>query len=107
MGPRSRTLRAFLECLEWDGAAAVTEFVSGLEDQPEDVRSVVERVTTGYLERTPSGGYHTFYTSPAAAGNTKLAQAEDGGTLIETRGVGGLGHHGTQWRRCPPDRRVL
>jgi hypothetical protein len=42
--------------------------------------------------RDPSGGRHVYYRCAALSGNTKLAQADDGGkpkTLIETRGEGG------------------
>ena len=42
--------------------------------------------------QTPSGGDHFYFRSTSApAGNLKLARAEDGSTLIETRGEGGQG----------------
>ena len=45
------------------------------------------------VARTPSGGYHVYvrYESEGSPiGNVKLARTEDGRTLIETRGEGGL-----------------
>jgi hypothetical protein len=56
---------------------------------------LLERVESGYLERTPKGGAHVLYRCESGRGNTKLAQRvnpETGKpeTVIETRGVGGF-----------------
>lgn len=51
---------------------------------------LLDRLYEGYYERSPSGGYHWAYRcTEAVGGNTKLAMAADGTTLIETRGEGG------------------
>lgn len=46
---------------------------------------------TGYSEMTPAGGLHMIYrlSDHPVPGNEKIAQAEDGKTLVETRGEGG------------------
>lgn len=51
---------------------------------------LVERIETGYLERSPGGGYHWLYRCVTAVeGNTILARNMDGTVRIETRGEGG------------------
>lgn len=48
------------------------------------------RITTGWVEQSPSGGFHFHYRLEAdVPGNTKLARAEDKQVLAETRGEGG------------------
>lgn len=48
----------------------------------------------GYMESTPSGGFHFLYriSNADVPGNEKIAQmaGDDGGCLIETRGEGGF-----------------
>ena len=59
-----------------------------------------DRITGGYLERTPGGGYHVLFRSPHPSGATKLAQRpkrpdekqherDHWQVLIETKGEGG------------------
>lgn len=49
------------------------------------------RITNGWLEQSPSGGWHWLYrvNGDPITGNTKLAKAEDGSVIAETRGTGG------------------
>ena len=50
-----------------------------------------ERLTAGWFELSPSGGYHWFYRLDGTVpGNTKLAQAPNKETTAETRGEGGF-----------------
>lgn len=89
-----------LEMLEIEGRAVadgtVTRFLTALEDH--GLTDVRDRILNGYLERSPSGGLHLFYTvNGPITGNTKLAQRPDPepdnphhvAALIETRGEGG------------------
>ena len=57
-----------------------------------DLGELWDRVTSGYLEFTPTAGMHTYYriTDGPARGNTKLARDEAGNVLVETRGEGGF-----------------
>lgn len=51
-----------------------------------------ERLNAGWLELSPSGGFHWIYRLEAGAkvpGNTKLARNAQGEVLAETRGEGG------------------
>lgn len=49
-----------------------------------------DRVTTGWVEMSPSGGFHFHYrVEGEVPGNTKLARAADKLVLAETRGEGG------------------
>ena len=72
-----------LECLDFDsGGEAFRPFQKLVE--PELGMRLV-------CERSPSGGVHVFYRcSGPVDGNQKLALAENGGVLIETRGEGGI-----------------
>ncbi|QZY52904.1 phage/plasmid primase, P4 family [Leucobacter tenebrionis] len=81
-----------VEMLELEGRAAhhLPELAqlaeaSGLAD-------LWQRINTGWLELSPSGGVHWFYRldGMAVPGNTKLAAAPDKTTLAETRGEGGF-----------------
>jgi hypothetical protein len=53
-----------------------------------------QSLVDGYMESTPSGGFHFLYRISDAdvPGNEKIAQmaGDDGGCLIETRGEGGF-----------------
>jgi hypothetical protein len=92
-----------LEMLEFEGRAVA----EGLADQyrvlaeAAGLGDVLRRVQGGYVERTPSGGFHLLYRVPRPNGNTKLAarlatedelstdSASSVKVLIETRGEGG------------------
>jgi putative DNA primase/helicase len=88
-----------LELLEFDDRASAWDAFSRLiEDN--GLGDVWRRMTDGYLERTPSGGCHVFFHSPAPSGATKLAQRpkrpdemrherDRWQVLIETKGEGG------------------
>lgn len=58
----------------------------------------------GYSEWTPSGGLHMIYriTDHEVPGNEKIAQAQDGKTLVETRGEGGYTIVAPTAGRCHP-----
>ena len=48
------------------------------------------RLCNGWLEQSPSGGWHWFYRIDGdVPGNTKIAQAANKDTIAETRGTGG------------------
>jgi P4 family phage/plasmid primase-like protien len=51
--------------------------------------ALVERIESGYMEKTPGGGCHWLYRCEEIAANTKLAKDSDDRILIETRGEGG------------------
>ncbi len=77
-----------LEMLEFEAEDTYTEFcdralASGLGP-------LLDRVASGYRERSPRGGVHLFYRCVAVAGNAKLASTSDGTPLVETRGAGGF-----------------
>ena len=88
-----------IECLEVEGRAVASKLhitakeiaeASGLGD-------LWEKINTGYVEQSPSGGIHWLYRISDAEtipGNTKIAQrpGENGGVevLVETRGEGGF-----------------
>jgi putative DNA primase/helicase len=87
-----------LELLEFDKRSdycAYEDFKAAAADV--GLGELVEKIEAGYLERTPSGGFHWFYVCDEARPNTKLAErpAPTGGdphgreVLIETRGAGG------------------
>ena len=77
-----------LEMFEFDSAPAEKLFRELAASR--GLSPLLECLDRGYSERTPGGGLHWLYrlTEPVA-GNTKLASAPDGKTLIETRGEGG------------------
>ena len=88
-----------LELLDFDDQASAWEPFSRLTDD-NGLGDVWLRVTRGYQERTPTGGFHVFFRSPQPAGALKLAQrAKRPGemrherdrwqSLIETKGEGG------------------
>jgi len=81
-----------LEVIEFEDLEIYTRFKECAHELGLD--SLIERIETGYLERSPSGGFHWLYfTEDHPTGNTKLAQSiNDSGerkTRIETRGEGG------------------
>lgn len=85
-----------LEMLELEGRA----IAMGLLDEATELATnsglldLLQKVTNGYAEYTPSGGVHFYYriSDAPVPGNTKIARqpGEDGGVLIETRGEGGF-----------------
>ena len=77
-----------LECFEFDAGGRLYEhFKATARDMGHG--DLIDRLEAGYLERSPSGGYHWLYRCSVISGNTKLAVAADGLSLIETRGEGG------------------
>lgn len=95
-GPISGNLE--LAEIEGDYAELLPDLVK-LADEA-GARAVWDKVTAGWLEISPSGGYHWFYRvdGPDVAGNQKLAQDDpiydDQGrksvpTIAETRGARG------------------
>jgi putative DNA primase/helicase len=87
------------ECLEFDnGGAAYEGFLQRAE--AEGLGNLIERIRSGYEERSASGGIHLIYRCEVISGNVKLAQAYLGldpdtakpiiKVLIETRGEGGF-----------------
>ena len=79
-----------LECLEFEAEATYQAFVEAAQQL--DLGELVERIDSGYSERSPGGGVHWLYRCPEITGNTKLARdpGPDGPkVLIETRGEGG------------------
>ena len=72
-----------LECLDFDS--------HGEAFPPFQERVPPELGMRLVCENSPSGGVHVFYRcSSPVDGNQKLALAENGGVLIETRGEGGI-----------------
>jgi len=87
-----------LEMVEAEGRAVNAGLVKEAEDIARNtgLEDLFNRITDGYFEVTPSGGYHWLYkcTEPVA-GNQKLAQrpgseATGREVLFETRGEGGF-----------------
>ena len=74
-----------LELLDFDDRATFDEFRS--RARAAGLGDLLLRVEQGYTEFTPRGA-HLFYRSNGAK-TEKLAQAEDGKALIETKGAGG------------------
>ncbi|MCT1366605.1 phage/plasmid primase, P4 family [Rothia sp. p3-SID1597] len=54
-------------------------------------RPLFDRITNGWLEQSPSGGYHWIYrlTGTDVPGNQKLARTTKRDVIAETRGQGG------------------
>ena len=77
-----------LECFEFDAGGRLYEHYKATA-RALGHGDLIDRLETGYLERSPSGGYHWLYRCSTISGNTKLAVSEDGQSLIETRGEGG------------------
>uniref|UniRef100_UPI0024919558 bifunctional DNA primase/polymerase n=1 Tax=Salana multivorans TaxID=120377 RepID=UPI0024919558 len=80
-----------LEMVEIEGRAA--NDLPQLRQLAEDtgLGDLWNRITTGWTETSPSGGFHFHYrlTDQVVPGNTKLARDEAGLVLAETRGAGG------------------
>ena len=92
-----------LEMLELEGRAVA----DGIHDRFREIAEaaglgdVLSRIEAGYVERTPSGGYHLLYRVSSPQANTKLARrpatadelvenpADTIKVLIESRGEGG------------------
>jgi putative DNA primase/helicase len=88
-----------LEVLDFDDRASAWDDFQTLVDD-HGLGDLWDRVTGGYLERTPGGGYHVLFRSPDPSGSTKLAQRpkrpdekqhehDNWQALIETKGEGG------------------
>jgi hypothetical protein len=88
-----------LELLDFDDRASAWDAYQSLVDD-NGLRDVWDRVTGGYLERTPGGGYHVLFRSSNPTGALKLAQRpkrpeekqherDNWQVLIETKGEGG------------------
>jgi hypothetical protein len=91
MGYVCGTVSDGLEALDFDDAAAWTAFEALVEDH--GLEDLWRRVSDGYLERTPGGGYHILWRTDACEGSQKLACRPVDRTdkvLIETRGEGGF-----------------
>lgn len=86
-GEASRNLIMF----EIEGHAAHrTAELRDLADQT-GLTTLWQRLGSGWLELSPSGGMHWFaYLDHPAPGNTKYAQAPDRTTVAESRGTGGF-----------------
>jgi bifunctional DNA primase/polymerase-like protein len=84
-----------LEVLDFDDHGAYEAFRNAAIEL--GLGELVERIESGYLEESPSGGVHWPYYVPKVLGSTKLAkrpaptEANPHGTkvLIETKGEGG------------------
>jgi putative DNA primase/helicase len=87
-----------LECLEFDDPTVYRSFLELAQTTKLD--HLLDRIETGYLERSPSDGIHWLYRSSAIGGNVKLARRPKKAeemvhpedrvkTLIEIRGEGG------------------
>lgn len=77
-----------LECFEFDSGGRLYEHYKATA-RALGHGDLIDRLEQGYLERSPSGGYHWLYRCDVIAGNTRLAIAADKQSLIETRGEGG------------------
>lgn len=81
-----------VEMLELEGRAAhhLTHLTALAEAS--GLTELWQRINTGWLELSPSGGVHWFYrlSDAPVPGNTKLASGADKVTLAETRGEGGF-----------------
>lgn len=80
-----------LELLEVEGRAA--HQITHLQDlaKTTGLGPLWEKITDGWFELSPSGGYHWFYRlDHPTPGNTKIAQASNRETIAETRGEGGF-----------------
>lgn len=106
--PNGDLARYEVGLFEFDDAATYDAFLAAAQHDPV-VGPVVQRMRTGYEERTPSGGIHLVFYCPEIETNSKLAQRPkrdderrrlpDGTldpddtvkTTIETRERGGFG----------------
>jgi putative DNA primase/helicase len=92
------TVSGGLEGLDFDEADAWHAYESLIQDH--GLELLWHRTKSGYLERTPSGGYHVLWRTDAGQSNQKLARRpkrpeemkdehDKIKTLIETRAEGG------------------
>jgi putative DNA primase/helicase len=83
-----------LELLELEGRAVGAGILGDLVQlaQAAGLGDLLQRLLTGYLERSPSGGLHFLYRldGEPVPGNLKLARDAHRQVLIETRGEGGF-----------------
>jgi putative DNA primase/helicase len=82
-----------LEMFEIEGRAAAAGLGERLAEHMRDngLGDLWRRITDGYLEQTPSGGYHWLLRIDGACRPpTKLASSATGECLIETKGEGGF-----------------
>ena len=93
-----------LEMVELEGRAVAAGALETLQALAADhgALRVLDRITEGYFERTPSGGIHLLYRlhdcdvriyrddGGLVRRNTKLARSVDRQVLAETRGEGGF-----------------
>ncbi|MGO2111714.1 MAG: bifunctional DNA primase/polymerase, partial [Pseudoclavibacter sp.] len=82
-----------LEMLELEGRAADQQALIGDLANASGLADVWTRITTGWVEQSPSGGVHWQYRladdgNPMPR-NTKIARDADGLVLAETRGEAG------------------
>ena len=75
-----------LECLDFDTHRVWEQYKEAAKQA--GLTDLVRKVWEGYAEQSPNG-FHLLYQCSEIDGNTKLAQAADSKTLIETRGEGG------------------
>ncbi|WP_134324697.1 phage/plasmid primase, P4 family [Cumulibacter soli] len=81
-----------LEMIELEGRAVADSLGARLAQLLADngFSDLWTRITSGYVEQTPSGGVHYLYrVDGEVRGNTKLARDCAGEATIETRGAGG------------------
>lgn len=91
IGVVTGTISGGLEMLEVEGRVATR--IPELKElaHASGLGPVWDRITAGWFELSPSGGYHWFYRLDGTVpGNTKLAQAPSKETTAETRGEGGF-----------------
>jgi hypothetical protein len=80
-----------LELFEFEGRAVEAGLVRRFcEDAKADpvLTEIIDRISTGWAEKSPSGGLHLNYRC-IETGCVKLARRADGKDLIETKGEGG------------------
>jgi len=82
-----------LEMLELEGRATNSGLGTQIAELADSsgLGELWARVCAGYLEITPTGGFHILYrVEGEVGGNTKLAADANAEVLIETRGEGGF-----------------
>ena len=82
-----------LEMLELEGRATNSGLGTQIAELADNsgLGALWARVCAGYLEITPTGGFHILYrVEGEVGGNTKLAADANAEVLIETRGEGGF-----------------
>jgi hypothetical protein len=84
-----------VEMLEFEGRAMQTGVDTAFEElcRNSGLDDLWDKLWSGYVEATPSGGLHFIYKTPSPLPNTKLARRPGDPhpePLIETRGEGGF-----------------